>query len=151
MEATVRLAPGTRFGTATVPGLADRVLSAFPGIVRHRCECGSPHGIIAELANTELPHVLEHVALELMVLAGSPRGIEGETRWDFSADGHGVFRVTLDYDDDLVALSALCEAAAIVNLLVGQPGVSIDAHSAIARVQGTRRRAHSGSGAPVRP
>ena len=45
--------------------LPDAALERWPELVRHRCECGSAHGIAAELADTELPHLLEHVALEL--------------------------------------------------------------------------------------
>ena len=53
-----------------------------------------------------------------MVLAGSPRTLRGDTRWDFAADGRGVFHVLLDYDDDLVALGAIKEGALIVSALL---------------------------------
>lgn len=104
--------------TAASPGIAERTISLLPGITRHRCECGASHGIAHELANTETPHLLEHVALELMVLSGSPRTLRGDTRWDFATDGQGVFHVLLDYDDDLVALGAIKEGAQIVAALL---------------------------------
>ena len=43
--------------------------------------------------DTETPHLLEHIAEELMALSGSPRWLKGETAWDFGRDGRGVFRV----------------------------------------------------------
>ncbi len=119
LEALVRIPPGLPLRTSAVPGLAEEVLAALPGIRRHRCRCGSAHGIVAELADTEAAHLLEHVALELMAEAGSPRTLAGETRWDFAADGPRTFRVTLEYVDDLVALSALREGAALVGRLLG--------------------------------
>lgn len=122
LVASVRVADGHPLRTSARPGLAPAVCALLPGIARHRCECGSAHGIIPELADTEVAHLLEHVALELMALSGSPRSLRGSTEWDFAADGAGVFRVALEYDDDLVALGALRASAEIVNaLLDGDP------------------------------
>jgi hypothetical protein len=118
VDARVRVTAPQWMRTSATPGLADAVLALLPGLIRHRCECGSAHGIRQELADTETPHLLEHVALELMVLAGSPRDLGGETTWDFSADGPGVFRVRIGFDDDLVALGALERGAALVNALL---------------------------------
>jgi hypothetical protein len=95
------------------------LLESLPGLRRHRCESGKAHGFERELADTELPHVLEHTALELMVLAGSPRTLSGSTTWDFGRDGRGVFRVEIEYDDDLVALGALRSATDLVNSALG--------------------------------
>lgn len=113
IEALVRVSRPRYLRTSAVPGLAAAVLERWPGIERHRCECGSAHGIVAELADTELPHLLEHVALELAVAAGAPRALRGETRWDFPRDGRGVFRVSLAYADSDSGFSdaALVESA----------------------------------------
>lgn len=138
VEALVRVDAGGPLRTSAMPGLSQDVLRLLPGIVRHRCECGSAHGIAAELGDTELAHLLEHVALELMALSGSPRSLRGETVWDFAKDGHGVFRVALEYDDDLVALGALGEAARIVNRLVDDPAASFDVASSVARLSAAR-------------
>jgi len=127
--------------TSAAPGLADRARALLPGLARHTCENGSAHGIIAELAHTETPHLLEHVAFELMALSGSPRSLRGETVWDFSADGRGVYRVRLGFDDDLVALGALREAVAVCEWLL-QPGVAEkpDLDAIIARLRDVRKR-----------
>jgi hypothetical protein len=126
LDAVVRVSDPSFLRTSTVEGLAAEVLHLMPGLSRHRCESGCAHGIRAELANTESPHLLEHVALELMALSGSPRDLRGETRWDFTADGLGVFHVHLDFDDDLVALGALSAALRIVNaLLMREPRATV--------------------------
>lgn len=118
VEALVRVCDPRAMRTSAVPGLAENAAELLPGLRRHTCENGSAHGILAELADTETPHLLEHLAFELMALSGSPRSLRGETRWDFAADGRGVFRVRLAYDDDLVAIGALREAHAIAEWLL---------------------------------
>jgi len=118
VDATVRVADRALARTSSVPTVAPRALELLPGLRRHSCENGSAHGIAAELADTETPHLLEHVAFELMALAGSPRSLRGETAWDFSADGVGVYHVRLSYDDDLVALGALKAATGVVEWLM---------------------------------
>ncbi|MBE0417739.1 MAG: hypothetical protein IBX63_08230 [Coriobacteriia bacterium] len=139
VSALVRIAEGRPLRTPAYPDLVPAVRTILPGLARHRCDSGSAHGIFAELDDTELPHLLEHVALELMALAGSPRSLRGDTAWDFAADGHGVFRVSLEYDDDLVALGALREGAAIVNALLEGDADSVDIASATARLSAVRQ------------
>jgi hypothetical protein len=120
IEAVVCVPDPAHLRTTAYPGLASRAIALLPGLVRHRCECGSAHGIEAELADTEMAHLLEHVALELAALAGSPRDLRGDTSWDFARDGRGVFHVSLEFDDDLVVLGALTAAAGMVDGLLGR-------------------------------
>jgi len=141
IEAVVRVPSAAPSRTSAVPGLAERARELLPGLVRHTCENGSAHGIIAELADTETPHLLEHVAFELMALAGSPRSLRGETAWDFSADGRGVYRVRLGFDDDLVALGALREAVGVCEWLL-EPALAEkpEVSGIVERLRGLRPR-----------
>ena len=139
MQAVVYVTEPRFLRTAAVPHLAESLRQLLPGLSRHRCECGSAHGILQELADTETPHLLEHVVLELMALSGSPRELGGETSWDFAADGPGVFRVRLAYDDDLIALGALDIGLALVNeLLEGEPPPGVERE--VERLQELRTR-----------
>jgi hypothetical protein len=119
VEALVRVTDRDYASTAVSPGLPQRALGILPGLARHTCVNGSAHGHVAELADTETPHLLEHVACELMALSGSPRSLRGETAWDFAVDGPGVFHVRLAYDDDLAALGALRNGVEVVEWLLG--------------------------------
>lgn len=126
--------------TRAVRDLSARLISLLPGLVRHRCECGSPHGIEAELADTETAHALEHVTLEVMALAGSPRSLRGETAWDFGRDGRGVFNLSLEYDDPQVAEGALVIATAVLDAVcrdIDPP----DIEGAVARLREQRSSA----------
>ncbi len=126
LEALVRVSEPRYVRTSAYADLPAAVFARYPGIVRHRCDCGSARGIEAELRDTETPHLLEHVALELMVLDGAPRTLSGRTSWDFNRDGRGVFRVTLDYEDaeltfrqPELAQRALQQGLAAVNEFLG--------------------------------
>jgi hypothetical protein len=138
LEALVRVTDPTLMRTSAVPGLAEEALRLLPGLARHRCDCRSAHGFVAELADTETPHLLEHVALELAVLAGSPRTLAGRTTWDFERDGRGVFRVGLEFDDERVALDAVCGGVRVVAALLGRAAMP-DIPEEVARLRGMRR------------
>lgn len=140
IDAVVAVSDPAFTRTSAVPGLAQRAVALLPGLARHTCECGSAHGIVAELADTETPHLLEHVAFELMALSGSPRTLRGETAWDFAADGPGVFRVCLGYDDDLVAIAALRDAVAVVDWLMGVSAARPDVEAIVDGLRALRMR-----------
>lgn len=140
LTALVRVTDGAPLSTAASPGVAERTLGLLPGIRKHRCENGTARGIARELADTETPHLLEHVALELMALAGSPRDTRARTEWDFARDGRGVFRLTLGFDDDLVALGALRAGCAIVEwLLAPDSAEKPDVDAAVSDLRDVRR------------
>jgi hypothetical protein len=110
----------TPMRTSAIDGMSERVIETLPGLGTHRCENGADLTFADELADTELPHLFEHVVLELMARAGSPRTLRGETAWDFKRDGHGIFRVSLEYDDDLVCLGAIKTADRVMGYLLGR-------------------------------
>lgn len=137
VEALLRADADEPGRTSAYPDLPRTALGLLPGLAMHPCENESGRRFVAELADTEIAHLFEHVALECMVLAGSPRTLAGETSWDFARDGRGVFRVILAYDDDLVALGALRLAEAVVaHLTSGAPAPDVVAETA--RLQGLR-------------
>ena len=140
-EALVRVTDRDFVSTAAAPGLPERALRLLPGLARHTCENGSAHGHIAELADTETPHLLEHVACELMALSGSPRTLRGETAWDFTADGPGMFRVRLAYDDDLACLGALRNGVDVVEWLLGAAFEQPDVERIVTELAAVRGRA----------
>ena len=84
-----------------------------------------------------MPHLFEHVVLELMAEAGSPRSLKGETAWDFKRDGRGVFRVSLEYDDDLVCLGAIKIADRLMRFVL-EGGEAPDARAEARRLAALR-------------
>src|SRR5262245_24472266 len=70
------------FPTGKLPGFASRLSAAVPSLAEHRCSLGEPGGFLRRITEddgTWLGHVLEHIALELQCLAGTPVGF-GKTR-----------------------------------------------------------------------
>ena len=119
-EAVLEFAEGEPLRTSELPGSAGGAVLALPGLRGHRCRNTDGRSFREELEDTELAHLFEHAALEIMALAGSPDTLKGDTVWDFAADGRGVFRVRVGYDDDLVCLGAMKAAGALVEALIGR-------------------------------
>jgi len=107
IEVLLRFDPGEPLRTTEVPGLAGTLLRALPGLKGHRCDNGADLSFRQEAADTEIAHLIEHATLEIMAMAGSPDALRGTTAWDFAADGRGVFRVRIEYDNELVAIGSL--------------------------------------------
>ncbi len=81
--------PSTNF-----PGFAERLSAWLPGLQEHRCSPGRPGGFIERLRRgTYLPHIAEHVALELQGIVGFPLKF-GRTR---GTGEPGVYRVVIAY------------------------------------------------------
>lgn len=114
--ATVQVDPARALSTSL---MADRLVKRFPDLPRHACV--NPQGDLFGdvIAHTALPHVLEHLVIELQVQAHAQtepsRVFTGISRW---TDGtRGLAQVSVSYRDDLVALRAFRDAALILNTM----------------------------------
>jgi cyanophycin synthetase len=68
-----------------IPGFNDRLLALLPALIEHHCGVGERGGFIQRLEEgTWAGHILEHVVIELLNLAGMPTGF-GQTRSTSSA------------------------------------------------------------------
>lgn len=123
--------------TISDSSIASRALQLLPGLESHVCRNGDGRSFAEELADTEVPHLFEHVVMELMAAAGSPRTLRGETSWDFKRDGRGIFRVSFEYDDDLVCLGAIKAAAKVMGYLT-EGGAPPDTAAETARLRSLR-------------
>ena len=105
--------------SAEVPGFVDRLIEALPTLHEHPCTRGTAGGFVQRLhEGTHLPHILEHVALELQTLAGSDVGFG---RVVPSGD-KGVWWVIVAYEEEEVGLQAMRDAVTIVRaMLAGTP------------------------------
>ncbi len=94
------------YPTAKLPGFVDGLLAAIPSLREHTCSYGEPGGFVRRMTEEEgtwLGHVLEHVALELQCLAGTPVSY-GKTR---SHDlPRGQYHVIFSYEEEAVGLEA---------------------------------------------
>jgi len=90
--------PTGRLGDAFI----EPLLESLPGLHEHGCSYKEPGGFVRRLTDDEgtwLGHVMEHVAIELQNVAGSPVTF-GRTR---SIDGqHSHYNMVFEYKDEAV-------------------------------------------------
>ena len=94
------------YPTGKLPGFVDRLLELMPTLHEHTCSYDAPGGFVRRMTEDEgtwLGHVLEHVAIELQCLAGTPVAY-GKTRSkDLPA---GQYWVVYSFDEETVGLEA---------------------------------------------
>ena len=90
----------------TLPGMVRRLCAWLPALPEHHCGVGERGGFMQRLEEgTWCGHVLEHVVIELLNLAGMPTGF-GQTR---STSQRGVYRMVFRARDEQVARTALAQ------------------------------------------
>lgn len=88
----------------TLPGFNERLTTWLPALIEHHCGVGERGGFLQRLQEgTWCGHVLEHIVIELLNLAGMPTGF-GQTR---STSVRGVYRMVFRARDESVARMAL--------------------------------------------
>lgn len=97
--------------SADVPGVTAALVESMPGLRDHRCSIGEPGGFIIRLKRgTYLPHIVEHVALELQGMIGHDVGY-GRTR---GGDEPGEYTLIFEHLHEAVGLRAAALALGIV-------------------------------------
>jgi cyanophycin synthetase len=116
--------------TDTIPGFVERLLARLPTLEEHTCSRGTPGGFVESLREgTHIPHVLEHVALELQVLAGSDVSFG---RVAPSGDV-GIWWVIVAYEEEEVGLEAVREGVRLIRACL--TGEEFDVDAAVAALQ----------------
>ena len=109
--------------SAGIPGFTSRLITAIPSLESHKCTRGHRGGFIERLnEGTHLPHILEHVALQLQALIGSdltfgrvvPSGDEG------------VWWLIVAYEEEQVGLQAMRDAIRIVRGCIAGDTLDVD-------------------------
>jgi UDP-N-acetylmuramyl tripeptide synthase len=104
LEAWVDLGPLKDSPSDELPGFNERLMAWLPSLIEHRCSVGRRGGFFERLRRgTWQAHILEHVALELQSLAGTPVGF-GRTR---ETHEDGVYKVALEFEYEELGRAAL--------------------------------------------
>jgi len=118
------------FPSHLLPGFNERLTAALPALIEHHCGVGERGGFIERLRDgTWMGHVLEHIVIELLNLAGMPTGF-GQTR---STSQRGVYRMVFRARDEQVARAALAEGHALIMATINDE--PFDVAAAVARVR----------------
>ncbi|HEY0776994.1 MAG TPA: cyanophycin synthetase, partial [Gemmatirosa sp.] len=111
----VRLGALEGVTSAELEGFTERLLDALPTLRAHPCSRGSAGGFVERLERgTHLPHILEHVALELQSLAG------GEVHFGrvVPSGEAGMSWVIVEYEEEPVGIESMQEAARLVRACI---------------------------------
>jgi cyanophycin synthetase len=113
-----------------LPGFNERLTRLLPTLHEHECTRGAPGGFVQRLhEGTLLPHILEHIALELQILAGTDVSFG---RVVASGDA-GIWWVIVAYEEEAVGLRAVHEAVRIIRACM--TGDEVDASRLISELQ----------------
>lgn len=109
--------------TNSIPGFLDRLKKLIPSLYEHRCSEGIPGGFFSRVEEgTWMGHVIEHIALEIMTLAGMDCGF-GRTR---GAGEEGVYFVIFDYMEEDAGVYAAKASVRIAEALIEGSDYSLD-------------------------
>jgi cyanophycin synthetase len=108
----------------TLPGFTERLTAMMPALIEHHCGVGERGGFIERLnEGTWAGHILEHVVIELLNLAGMPTGF-GQTR---STSQRGVYRMVFRARDEQVARTALKAGHALLMAAINDEAFDVAA------------------------
>lgn len=91
------------YPTDRLPGFADQLVMLIPTLYDHHCSYGEAGGFLKRMAEgTWLGHVIEHIAIELQCLVGTPVN-RGKTR---STEQRGRYYVVYEHKEEEVGIQA---------------------------------------------
>ena len=111
LEALIDIGELEDFPSNTLPGFNERLTAWLPTLIEHRCSYEEHGGFVRRLREGTWPgHILEHVTLELLTLAGMPGGF-GRAR---ETSRRGVYKVIVRAFQEEVTRHALLSARDLV-------------------------------------
>ena len=127
-------APFTTEGRPHIPRILFKML---PQMAAQHCFNDDGVSFSREAQATEIPHLFEHLIIEIQnqVRRGVGDPFSGETRWNWTVDPRGRFYVTVDYDNEMVALGAIRLAESMINALDRRDIAHIDMAREVTRLR----------------
>ena len=103
----VELTEPRTYSTATLPRVPRALFELLPNLAKHTCYNDDCVSFEEECRATEIPHLLEHLIIELQAAASGPVALSGETQWNWRVDPRGLFHVHVEYENEQLALAAI--------------------------------------------
>jgi hypothetical protein len=117
VKLVVEMPDPNRYTTDHVPHLPRSLFKLFPHLAHHKCHNDHGHSFRRESLATEIPHLLEHLIIELQTQAQRHEILKGETQWNWRVDPRGTFHVHVEYENEQLVLAAIRLAERIINAL----------------------------------
>lgn len=123
IQVTLDLQEYEQLPTNKIDGFSKRIEDLLPTLYGHECSEQKPGGFFERVKQgTWLGHVVEHITLELLTLAGGECGY-GRTR---STHRPGVYYVVFDYDVEDAGIYAVKAAVRITEALAQGKSYSLN-------------------------
>jgi len=117
VKLVVEMADPNCYSTQHAPHIPKLLFKLFPHLAHHRCDNDNGFTFKRECQSTEIPHLLEHLIIELQGQAQQSGVLKGETQWNWRVDPKGRFHVYVDYDNEILVLGAIRAAERIIRAL----------------------------------
>ncbi len=134
VKLVVEMPDPTRYSTEHAPHIPRLLFKLFPHLAKHRCDNDNGYTFKKESRATEIPHLFEHLIIELQGQAQRARILRGETQWNWRIDPRGRFHVYVDYENELLVLGAIRLAERVINALDARHPEIIDIESEIEKL-----------------
>jgi hypothetical protein len=135
VKLVVEMPDPERCTTASAPHIPRSLFRLFPHLAHHKCHNGNGYSFQREAMATEVPHLLEHLIIELQAQAQHHEVLKGETQWNWRVDPRGTFHVHLEYRNEQLVLAAIRLAERVVNALDRDEVEALDLDHEMIRLQ----------------
>jgi hypothetical protein len=117
VKLVVEMPDPNRCYTHHSPHLPNMLFKLFPHLSKHKCSNDNGYSFRRECRSTEIPHLFEHLIIELQGQVQKTSKLSGETEWNWRVDPRGRFHVYVDYNNEILVLGAIRVAERIINAL----------------------------------
>jgi hypothetical protein len=117
VKLVVEMADPDRYTTECAPHIPRMLFKLLPHLASHRCDNDNGYTFKKESRATEIPHLFEHLIIELQGQVQKTRVLRGETQWNWRIDPKGRFHVYVDYENEMLVLGAIRLAERVINSL----------------------------------
>ena len=135
VKLVVEMPDPSRYTTDTAPHLPRSLFRLFPHLAQHKCHNDQGYSFHRESMATEIPHLLEHLIIELQTQAQRHEVLKGETQWNWRVDPRGTFHVHVEYENEQLVLAAIRLAERIINALDKREIDAIDTEREVERLR----------------
>ena len=135
VKLVVEMPDPSRYSTEHSPHIPRLLFKLFPHLARHHCDNENGFTFKKESRSTEIPHLFEHLIIELQGQVQKTRILKGETQWNWRIDPRGRFHVYVDYENEILVFGAIRLAERIINALDDRQIEEIDIECEIEKLR----------------
>jgi hypothetical protein len=139
VKLVVEMSDPSRYSTEHAPHIPRLLFKLFPHLAKHRCDNDNGFTFRQECRATEIPHLFEHLIIELQGQVQRSRLLKGETQWNWRIDPRGRFHVYVDYENEMLVLGAIRLAERVINALDSRHIEGLDMEREIAKLSSIAR------------